>query len=110
MSSKARRRHEKGLEMAEAVIERTREKLEKSMGRERNVKDRRKAWEDINKAAVTVENGGEEKMVEDKEAGWETDEEMGAAPVDALTAPVVASVPEPAQVPLPPVDDDDEIL
>lgn len=94
--------------MAEAVGERTKEKVEKSRGRGRSVKERSRKWEDINKAAgfeVLAEGGEGEKE------GWETDEDMGGAE-ETVVAPmqdVVAAV-EPAQVPLPPIDDDDEIL
>ncbi|RSL39189.1 hypothetical protein CEP53_014243 [Fusarium sp. AF-6] len=107
MSAKARRRHEKGLEMAEAVIERTRTKVEKSKGRGKSIQLRSKAWEEINRVAAEegVEEDGE---VEKKSGGVELDEDMGGADEETLTAPVVPDA-APAAVPLP-VDDDDEIL
>ncbi|KAH7136434.1 Alb1-domain-containing protein [Dactylonectria macrodidyma] len=111
MSAKARRRHEKGLEMAEAVIERTYRKTEKSIDRSRGVKQRAKAWEDINKIAEAEEQRDKQLAMKDDEGGdgWETDEDMGGASKDTLTAPAVAA-PAPAEtVPLP-MDDDDEIL
>ncbi|CCE34596.1 uncharacterized protein CPUR_08529 [Claviceps purpurea 20.1] len=46
LSSKMRKRHEKGLEMAAAVTERTGKKLEKSIGRARVVVERSRAWEE----------------------------------------------------------------
>ncbi|PHH74835.1 hypothetical protein CDD80_2822 [Ophiocordyceps camponoti-rufipedis] len=51
MSTKARRRHDKGLEMAEAVGERTAAKTRRSVGRARVARNRRKPWDDVNKAA-----------------------------------------------------------
>ncbi|RDA84412.1 hypothetical protein CP532_2912 [Ophiocordyceps camponoti-leonardi (nom. inval.)] len=51
LSTKARRRHDKGLEMAEAVGERTAAKTLRSVGRARVARDRRKTWDDVNKAA-----------------------------------------------------------
>lgn len=115
MSAKARRRHERGLEMAEAITERTSRKVEKSLGRGRNVKERSRAWEQINKVAeAEVEAQVEEKEGEEKEGGWETDDDMAGAAEDTLTAPPplqsMHAGPEPAQIPLPPMDDDDEIL
>ncbi|RTE69881.1 hypothetical protein BHE90_015725 [Fusarium euwallaceae] len=106
MSAKARRRHEKGLEMAEAVIERTRSKVEKSKGRGRSIQLRSKAWEEINR--VAAEEGVEEDEVEKRNGGVELDEDMGGADEETLTALVVPDA-APAAVPLP-VDDDDEIL
>ncbi|RSL64759.1 hypothetical protein CEP54_004548 [Fusarium duplospermum] len=106
MSAKARRRHEKGLEMAEAVIERTKSKVEKSKGRGRSIQLRSKAWEEINR--VAAEEGVEEDEVEKRNGGVELDEDMGGADEETLTAPVVPDA-APAAVPLP-VDDDDEIL
>jgi len=41
MSTKARRRQEKGLERAEAVMDKTEKKVAKSIGKERTVKERR---------------------------------------------------------------------
>lgn len=52
MTSKMRRRHEKGLEMAEAITERTGKKIARSIGRYKNVQSRSRDWKDINKEAV----------------------------------------------------------
>ncbi|KAM0231733.1 hypothetical protein ACHAPO_008313 [Fusarium lateritium] len=110
MSAKARQRHEKGLEMAAAVAERTQNKIEKSKGRGRNVQFRAKNWEEINKAAEEAERAAEEaeKAAEEesgdeeqpKKSGIELDEEMDGAPVteDSAPAPVQAD------------EDGDEIL
>lgn len=108
MSAKARRRHEKGLEMAEAVTERTKSKVERSKGRGRNIQLRSKAWDEINRVAATegAVEGGEE--VEKRNEAVELDEDMDGADDETLTAPVIPDA-APAAVPLP-VDDDDETL
>ncbi|KAM0549801.1 hypothetical protein ACHAPJ_009240 [Fusarium lateritium] len=112
MSAKARRRHEKGLEMAAAVVERTKSKVEKSKGRGRNVQQRSKNWDDINKAAEEAEGAQEsgDEEVKKSERGWEMDENMDGADEETLTAPVADVTPAPAAVPLPADDDGDEIL
>ncbi|OAQ98763.1 hypothetical protein LLEC1_08111 [Akanthomyces lecanii] len=103
LSAKARRRREKGMEMAEAVMERTSSKVRRSLDRQRTVDRRRKEWDAINKDVNEVEEeeddedmeeGGVEKKTkkksgkreiertvdEDKEDGWETDDnEKGTA-------------------------------
>lgn len=106
MSAKARRRHEKGLEMAEAVVERTSKKVQRSLGKEKLVKDRSRAWEKINKDAEEQdeEESGDEKAA-DKADAWETDEEMDkeeAAVAEEMAAPVAAVSA--------PVDDDDDVI
>ncbi|EJT74058.1 hypothetical protein GGTG_07907 [Gaeumannomyces tritici R3-111a-1] len=53
-SSRARRRHEKGMDRAEAVMDRTLSKIEKSKGQARTVQSRRKAWDDINTSALAA--------------------------------------------------------
>lgn len=109
MSARARRRHEKGLEMAEAILERTSRKVEKSVGRGRNVKERSKAWDAINKAAEDEAQLVEDKLAaqEGEDDGAATDEEMNGANEKTLTAPAVF-VP-PGAPPLP-ADMDDDIL
>lgn len=102
--------------MAEAISERTSRKVQKSLESGRNVKERARAWEQINKVAEEEVEGPVEEEVEgeEKEGGWETDDDMAGAVEDTLTAPPplqsMHAGPEPAQIPLPPVDDDDEIL
>ncbi|PFH59841.1 hypothetical protein XA68_11790 [Ophiocordyceps unilateralis] len=56
MSTKARRRHDKGLEMAEAVGDRTAAKTSRSLGRARVARDRRKPWDHVNKVAKADEH------------------------------------------------------
>lgn len=77
--------------MAEAVSERTNTKLQRSLGKGRTVKERSKAWEQVNKAAE------EEREAEAAEAradeAWETDDEGGAADVLDEATPLSAAVP-----------------
>ncbi|KZF26634.1 hypothetical protein L228DRAFT_258039 [Xylona heveae TC161] len=54
MSRAQRRRHEKGLERADTVIDQLEKKVNKSLARGRNVDNRRAEWEDINLATTTA--------------------------------------------------------
>ncbi|KAK2616651.1 hypothetical protein QQS21_000474 [Conoideocrella luteorostrata] len=93
MSAKMRRRHEKGLEMAEAITERTGKKIENSIGRAKAVQKRSRAWEDVNRdaaegveeeeqisrsrfEALMDEDAGDEQG-RDKDGEWETDDDDG---------------------------------
>ncbi|OAQ65360.1 ribosome biogenesis protein Alb1 [Pochonia chlamydosporia 170] len=97
MTSKMRRRHEKGLEMAEAITERTGLKIEKSIGRAKNVQRRSRNWEDINKDAATGEEEEQQTggsrfgglMEEDGEDDWE-DEGDGFDPANPAASKAVA--------------------
>ena len=122
LSAKAKRRQQKGMEMAEAVMERTSKKVQKSTKRGQTVQERRKAWEDINRLTGDDNDNDEEGEDEDEgvdenhasktggkpmalpvENGWEeTDEEVDDA------APAAK---EDANAPAAQLDDDlDEIL
>ncbi|KAH7318122.1 Alb1-domain-containing protein [Stachybotrys elegans] len=115
MSAKAKRRHEKGIEMGEAILERTGKKLQRSLGRERLGKERRKAWDAINKD-VEEEVGdveGDSDGVAAAEKDWETDEDMDAGKDSEPAKKVAEAAPEPAPEPeatKPHIYDDDEIL
>ncbi|KOS17228.1 hypothetical protein ESCO_005881 [Escovopsis weberi] len=93
-SARAKKRAEKGLEMAEAVLERTGKKVEKSLGRARVVKARRREWRDINKTAgekaenapANDDDGDEE---EDDDDDNEIDEDMAGG--GAVAAAAVAT-------------------
>ncbi|KAL2760441.1 hypothetical protein ACRALDRAFT_1073709 [Sodiomyces alcalophilus JCM 7366] len=124
LSSKARRRRGKDLERAEAILERTAIKIEKSKGRSRVIQSRRKAWEEVNKmhgAKVrskfpTEEDLGRESGsdIADDEAvgaeakGWETDEEMEVADVEVGQQKPLSGAP--GNVAVAQSDDLDEIL
>ncbi|KAF7559471.1 hypothetical protein G7046_g4682 [Stylonectria norvegica] len=125
LSAKAKRRQEKSLEMAEAILERTSKKIQRSAGHEKTIKERSKAWESINKIVegeirdVREAHAGDDGEEEEAAEGWETDEEMKGADETTLTASAPLLVPEVvapgeeatvAQTSLLPVDVDDEIL
>jgi hypothetical protein len=98
--------------MAEAIAERTRTKVEKSKGRGKNIQQRSKNWDDINKAAEEDEEAQEsgDEEVKKTERGWEMDEEMNGADEETLTAPTTDVKTAPDAVPLPADEDGDEIL
>jgi hypothetical protein len=52
LSSKAKRRQERGLDRAEAVMDKNEKKIEKSRGRARTVQERSKAWDELNRKMV----------------------------------------------------------
>ena len=66
ISAKAARRKEKGMDRAEAFMDRKEKKVEKSKGRARNVQDRSKAWEVQNKTLLELRAAQE---LEEAEAG-----------------------------------------
>lgn len=119
-STRARKRHERGLERAEAIVDRTSTKVLKSKKSAANIEGRRKGWDEINAQAVAkarssnkfagLADGADEDDEEDVE---ELDDEMWEA--DKGT-PVVASEPPKSMAgsrhapPPPPQDDDEEIL
>lgn len=118
MSTKAKRRQEKGLDRAEAVIDKKERKIEKSKGRARTVQERAKAWDDLNKkilAKQAREDALEKENAVDEE-DEEDDEEVMDADVEAphmithdasIVGETTSSVPH-SELGL--VEDDDEIL
>ncbi|KAL0943686.1 uncharacterized protein CTRU02_201573 [Colletotrichum truncatum] len=115
MSAKAKKRNEKAMDRAEAIMERTANKIEKSKSHSRRIQARSKGWEDINKDKRFQKKFPDEEDLEQEErkdrqqitAGkdWETDEEMDGA--DEEDAPANNA----AQASLPQTDDfDEEIL
>ncbi|KAJ8065006.1 hypothetical protein OCU04_007309 [Sclerotinia nivalis] len=114
LSSKAKRRQDKGLDRAEAVMDRTSTKIEKSKYRGRNVQERAKTWETLNKkaqeavqAAIEKENEvSEEEDVEDDHSQGEIEmDDASAAPVAPIATDAVQSIPLPT-----PLEDEEEIL
>ncbi|KAK7209247.1 hypothetical protein V2G26_016425 [Clonostachys chloroleuca] len=116
LSSKARRRQERGLQMAEAIVERTSAKVEKSKVRGRSVQERSKTWDSINKKAldakeVQAEDDSDDEPEQDasktaEDKGWETDEDMdGKQDVAAAE-----SKPETADEGYLAVDADDDVI
>ncbi|KAL1881866.1 hypothetical protein Daus18300_000920 [Diaporthe australafricana] len=117
MSTKARKRHERGLERASEIVDRTSTKVLKSKKAASNVESRKKGWDDINAkagdggvAAVAKANKFAGLADGDDEDVEEVDDEMWEAEQET---PVVAAVPSSTNVPTdapPPQDDDEEIL
>lgn len=107
LSAKAKRRQERDMDRAEAVMDRTEKKLLKSKVRARSVQDRAKAWEELNKSvldAAKKQSALEKENLDEEEDGW-GDIEVDDAP--AAEAPVPAqSIP----LPEPTEDGDEEIL
>lgn len=97
--------------MAEAIVERTSKKLEKSFSKARVVQTRAKKWDDINKDALKTKENAFAALMQDgdeEDKEWETDEEMdgeNAVKAAAAAAPVQPTVAAPMLD-----DDDDEIL
>jgi hypothetical protein len=70
LSSRAKRRQDRGLDRAEAVLDKTEAKVEKSRGRARSVQARAKAWEEQNKRlgdVLRLEEEEEEDVDDDDE-------------------------------------------
>ncbi|KAG9252209.1 Alb1-domain-containing protein [Emericellopsis atlantica] len=67
LSAKARKRQERGLQMAEAIVERTSKKVEKSKGRGKNIVERSQAWEKINKEAEAAEQEADDASDDEDE-------------------------------------------
>lgn len=109
LSSKARRRQEKGYDKALAVMEKTAVKVEKSKGQLKAVHARRKTWDEINKENEKLSKV--RPVVEVKDGvtnGWETDEDMDDAEAEQPEA--AAALPD-DPLPEPQTNDvEDEIL
>ncbi|EGR49651.1 uncharacterized protein TRIREDRAFT_106641 [Trichoderma reesei QM6a] len=115
LSARGRRRQEKGLEMAEAFVERTSKKLEKSIGKAKVVQARAKKWDDINKAAeesrsnafevlrMATGEDDDDKEGETKMEEWETEDEMDGETVGAAATEVAAPA-------APVLDEDDDVI
>ncbi|POS80009.1 hypothetical protein DHEL01_v201582 [Diaporthe helianthi] len=129
LSTRARRRHERGLERAEEIVDRTSNKVLRSKKAAANLAGRKKGWDDVN-AQVSAEavgvgaaslnkfaglaDGGDDDEEADVE---ELDDEMwnaekgtslvASAPPKSMAGSVHAPPPPP---PPPPEDDDEEIL
>ncbi|KAI9683892.1 MAG: hypothetical protein M1829_004227 [Trizodia sp. TS-e1964] len=55
LSTKARKRQEKGLDKAEAVMDKTEKKIAKSVGKGRVIKSRANDWDALNKIAMSFD-------------------------------------------------------
>ena len=120
LSAKAKRRQEKGLDRAEAVIDKKEKKIEKSKGKARNVQERSKAWDELNKKMIARRAREEEALEREREQmiAEEEDEvkmqdsfEEKDAPTPAIpTAVSLANVAQSAPMRDPGDDDVDEVL
>lgn len=66
LSARAKRRQEKGLDRAEAVMDKKEKKIEVSKGRARTGQERSKAWEDLNRKML-AEKSRDETLTLDTE-------------------------------------------
>ncbi|KAI1092337.1 Alb1-domain-containing protein [Rostrohypoxylon terebratum] len=116
MSSKARRRYEKGQDRAAAIMDRTEQKITKSKGQARTIQTRRKTWDEVNNQIPTTKKSREEAEEEDdsnddREAS-ELDDEMGDANIEETiqkaSAIGASSAQENREVTV--AEQDDEIL
>ncbi|TEY73228.1 hypothetical protein BOTCAL_0081g00190 [Botryotinia calthae] len=114
LSSKAKKRQNKGMDRAEAVMDRTSTKVEKSKYRGRNVQERAKTWEALNKkaqeavqAAMDKENEASE---EEEDVDVEDDQSQGEIEMDDTSAaPAAPAALQSSPLPTP-VEDEEEIL
>lgn len=103
LSSKAKRRQEKGLDRAEAVMDKNEKKVERSRGKARTVQERSRAWDELNRKMVTKKAREAVLAVEKEnwvdEANEEDDEEIdldaavmdGVKDLDVTDAPPVTA-------------------
>lgn len=96
-SARARRKHDKGVDRAEAVSERTSSKVEKSLMQAKAMKGRRKTWEEVNTALEGGVAGGKIGGATNPFAALgggdeESEEEMGVE--QEREAPLKAVVPQ----------------
>ncbi|KAI9790709.1 MAG: hypothetical protein M1816_004850 [Peltula sp. TS41687] len=114
VSSKKRKRHEKGIERAELVMDRLEKKVARSMGKGKSVKGRKTTWDELN-TKLTAEGNSKEAGHEQQEDLEGEDEHMSVESEDVAEHPTVDGtssprLPEAAAVALPGSDDDDGIL
>ncbi|KAH7033355.1 Alb1-domain-containing protein [Microdochium trichocladiopsis] len=112
LSSKARKRQEKSMDRAAAIMERTEHKVVQSKNRGRTVETRRKTWDDINKSIPDFANSampGDEDEWESDDSSEEAGQKKSGAAKPGATA---VSSTEASKVPLPAEmeDIDDNIL
>lgn len=102
MTRAQRLRHQKGLERAADVMDKRQVKVVKSLGKERNIKERSKGWEDVNgDGKKRKKTTGLDDDKNDRE--WVSDKDMDDTAVAAAPEPA-AAVAE--SIPLPVVEDE----
>jgi hypothetical protein len=110
MSARAARRKEKDMNRAEAFMDRKEKKVEKSKRRSRNIQDRSKAWEVMNKTALlelqAVESD-DEGPVNGKLAKPVSQDIESKDPEVSEDAMATEEMVDAAPIPLPEPDDED---
>jgi hypothetical protein len=124
MTRAQRLRHQKGLERAADNLDKMQVKVVKSLGKEKNIKERSKGWEDVNgdgtkkkKKSNVLNESDDDDADAKKEREWVSDEDMddtATAALDSSSAKegeengqgkqVEAAIPE--SIPLPVVEDE----
>jgi hypothetical protein len=115
LSSKAKKRQERSMDMAEAVMDRKEKNIEKSKDRARLVQERSKAWEEQNKKILAKKAREEALALALEKDNWvDVDDEVTMDDVGAdikETAPTGAVAVVAAEIPLPEtMDAEDEVL
>jgi len=90
LSSKAKRRQERGMDRAEAVMDKKEKKVEKSRGRARTVQERSKAWDELNRKMV-AKKAREVALALEKE-NWVDDEDNKEGEESLLDSAVMDGV------------------
>lgn len=90
-------------------------KVQKSVSKEKKVKERKKGWEDVNEEKVVKKQNNAFEALEEQDDGreWVSDEEMPEVEVGAeetKAAGAVNTVPVAQSVPLPVAEVGDEML
>lgn len=112
LSAKAKRRQEKGFDRAEAVMDQKAIRINKSKDKARNVQDRAKDWEDLNKK-MALKKAAQAQALKDLMAnddGFEDmdeDEEAEDAEEDSMIVEGDLAKSEAVAVPLP--DEEEEL-
>ena len=112
MSTRARKRHEKSMDRAEAVMDRTETKVQKSKGHFKVIQARARAWDEINKEMAGAEILSKKKAAKDPSGDAavaafyaDDDEEMDEPAQDDVVVPVKSEATS-----APAKDGDEEIL
>lgn len=122
LSSKARRRQEKSMDRAEAVMDRTAVKVQRSKGHAKVIHSRKKTWDEINKEAhgreeqPKLSKKAKAKLEEDAAVAAFYEDEDGDAEMEGAedagenNGGVVAVPMQYASLPVQSTGDDEEIL
>lgn len=90
LSSKAKRRQERGLDQAEAAMDKKEKKIEKSKGKAKTIHERSRAWDELNRkmAAKKMQEAvlalEKENWVDEENGGKDEDIGLDDAVVDGV--------------------------